>query len=75
MKVSVLFDDTGTIYSLFIPSGDPSGPQVAFRPGPGHRTELLEVPAQLRSLRPAALHRALRVDLAATGPRLVSAKP
>jgi hypothetical protein len=65
MKIHVLYDATGTIHALFVPSGDPSGPQIELVPAPGHNAGTLDVPAHLQHLEAGALHKALKVDVAA----------
>jgi hypothetical protein len=72
MKVVVLFDATGTVHALFHPSKEKDAPQFHFRPDAGHRVETLEVPVELRHLGPAALHRAVTVELGGGAPRLVA---
>jgi hypothetical protein len=72
MKVVALFDADGKVHALFHPSKEKDAPQFHFRPGAGHRVETLEVPVELRHLGPAALHRAVKVELGGGAPRLVA---
>lgn len=70
MRVTTLFDAAGKIHALFRPSTEANAPAVQFRPAPGHRVEILEVPPEAQHLNLAQLHRALHVDTSQGSPRL-----
>ena len=74
MKVLALFDKGGKIHALFHASTEADAPQLRFHPQPGHRAEMLDVPAEFRHLNPGQLHAALRVQLAGGRPRLAAQK-
>ena len=74
MHVQVLFDSKGKVHALFHPSNEPDAPQLEFRPGRGQRVALLEVPAELKRLKPRELHSAVLVRLQKEGPKLVVRK-
>jgi hypothetical protein len=70
MKVTALFDETGKVHALFIPSDKPDAPQLQFRPAEGQRVEVLELSKELVALTPTQLHAAVYVDLSSGAPRL-----
>lgn len=74
MHVHVLFDAKGKVHALFHPATEADAPRLEFHPGRGQRTALLQVPAELASLAPHQLHRAVSVKLHKDGPRLVGRK-
>jgi|307.fasta_scaffold1524058_1 hypothetical protein len=72
MKIVALFDKSGNIHALFHPSSEPDAPKLYFRPRKGQRAETLEVPSELRHLKPGQLHAAVKVDLRGGVPHLVA---
>ncbi len=72
MKVSTLFDASGKIHALYRSSAQPGAPALRFRPAPGYRVELLEIPAELQHLNLGQLHGAVKVHLGPGSPRLLS---
>ena len=77
MKVHVVSDDQGRIISLGIP-GDVRGVsgigKAGVMPKAGQKSHTLEVPPEYRSHALLDLHRALRVEVAGSNARLVSAE-
>ena len=74
MHVQVLFDAKGKIHALFHPVTEADAPRLEFHPVRGQRVALLEVPAELRELKPRELHAATSVQIRKEGPRLVRRK-
>ena len=74
MHVQVLFDSKGKVHALFHPSREPGAPQLEFCPARGQRVALLEVPAELKALKPRELHSTVLVKLKKEGPQLVARK-
>jgi hypothetical protein len=72
MKVAALFEENGKIIALFHQSAEPDAPKLHFTPTEGQRSELLEVPPELRHLKPAQLHKAVHVDLSSSTPKLIA---
>ena len=71
MKVTALFEENGKIIALFHQSAEPDAPKLSFAPAEG-RSGVLEVPPELRHLKPAQLHKAVHVDLSSGTPRLIA---
>ena len=74
MHVQVLFDAKGRVQALFHPVMEADAPHLEFHPARGQRVALLEVPAELRELKPRELHAAAAVQIRKEGPRLVRRK-
>ena len=71
MKVLALFDETGKVHALFHPSDKADAPVLQFVPAQGQRVEILEVPAELLTLKPEQIHVAVYVGLSSGKPVLV----
>jgi hypothetical protein len=76
MKVHILFDDTGHVGAISHPRAGKKGEVLlgGFRPAAGQHAAIVEVPVELRHLKPRDLHEAVRVEHVKGEPRLV-AKP
>jgi hypothetical protein len=72
MKVTALFEENGKIIALFHQSAEPDAPKLSFAPAEGRRSGVLEVPPELRHLKPAQLHKAVHVDLSSGTPKLIA---
>jgi len=71
MKAQVLFDETGKVIAMHHPTAE-KGFGVAFRPTGKQRCEMLDIPKELRHLKPRALHDSVRVELRGGAAHLVS---
>jgi hypothetical protein len=74
MHVQVLFDAKGRVHALFHPVTESDAPRLEFHPARGQRTALLEVPIELRGLKPRELHASASVQVRKEGPRLIKRK-
>ena len=77
MKVNVLFDDSGKIHAISHPiEGKKEGSAVLgrFIVHPGQSAATVEVPTELRHLKPRDLHDGVQLEHRDGSPRLVARK-
>jgi hypothetical protein len=75
MQVAIVFDDAGKLLGMSHPKpGKKPGSLILgrFLPHQGQHTATVEVPKELRHLKPRALHDAVRVEHRRGAPHLVA---
>lgn len=75
MKINILYDDAGKLLGMSHPRpGKKPGSTILgrFVPHTGAHTATVDVPAELRHLKPRALHDSVRVELRDGSPHLVA---